>query len=145
MLDWGRGVWTYHNTWYWGSASGELDGVPFGWNIGYGFGNTSAATENVLFYDGKIHKLGEVKFEIPMDEDGFEDFMKPWVFTSDDNRFYMNFTPVLDRSAFMSAGVVLSDQHQVFGHFTGRITLDDGTVLPVRDFFGFAEKVENKW
>ena len=145
VLDWGRGVWTYHNTWYWGSASGELDGIPFGWNIGYGFGDTSAATENVLFYDGKIHKLGEVKFEIPMDEDGFEDFMKPWVFTSDDNRFYMNFTPVLDRSAFMSAGVVLSDQHQVFGHFTGRITLDDGTVLPVRDFFGFAEKVENKW
>ena len=145
VLDWGRGVWTYHNTWYWGSASGELDGVPFGWNIGYGFGDTSAATENVLFYDGKIHKLGEVKFEIPMDEDGFEDYMKPWVFTSDDNRFYMNFTPVLDRSAFMSAGVVLSDQHQVFGHFTGRITLDDGTVLPVRDFFGFAEKVENKW
>lgn len=145
VLDWGRGVWTYHNTWYWGSASGELDGAPFGWNIGYGFGDTSAATENVLFYDGKIHKLGEVKFEIPMDEDGFEDFMKPWVFTSDDNRFYMNFTPVLDRSAFMSAGVVLSDQHQVFGHFTGRVTLDDGTVLPVRDFFGFAEKVENKW
>lgn len=145
VLDWGRGVWTYHNTWYWGSASGQVDGVPFGWNIGYGFGDTSAATENVLFYGGKIHKLGEVKFEIPMDEDGFEDFMKPWVFTSDDNRFYMNFTPVLDRSAFMSAGVVLSDQHQVFGHFTGRITLDDGTVLPVRDFFGFAEKVENKW
>ena len=58
VLDWGRGVWTYHNTWYWGSASGELDGVPFGWNIGYGFGNTDAATENVLFYDGKIHKLG---------------------------------------------------------------------------------------
>lgn len=93
VLDWGRGVWTYHNTWYWGSASGELDGVPFGWNIGYGFGNTEAATENVLFYDGRIHKLSEVRFEIPMDEDGFEDFMKPWVFTSDDNRFYMNFTP----------------------------------------------------
>ena len=103
------------------------------------------AAREVLFYDGRIHKLSEVRFEIPMDEDGFEDFMKPWVFTSDDNRFYMNFTPVLDRSAFMSAGVVLSDQHQVFGRFTGRITLDDGTVLPVRDFFGFAEKVENKW
>ena len=102
-----------------------------------------------LYSKGSLYKVfnGNVLFHgcIPMDEDGFEDFMKPWVFTSDDNRFYMNFTPVLDRSAFMSAGVVLSDQHQVFGHFTGRITLDDGTVLPVRDFFGFAEKVENKW
>lgn len=31
VLDWGRGVWTYHNTWYWGSASGLAGGVPFGW------------------------------------------------------------------------------------------------------------------
>ena len=29
VLDWGRGVWTYHNTWYWGSASYQVDGVPF--------------------------------------------------------------------------------------------------------------------
>ena len=144
VLDWGRGVWTYENTWYWGSASGELDGVPFGWNIGYGFGNTEAATENVLIYDGKIHKLGEVTFNIPM-KDGKEDFMAPWTFTSDDNRFYMEFTPVLDRSAYTSALVIKSDQHQVFGHFSGRITLDDGTVLPVKNFFGFAEKVVNQW
>ena len=144
VLDWGRGVWTYHNTWYWGSASGELDGVPFGWNIGYGFGNTDAASENVLFYDGRIHKLGEVTFHIPQ-KDGTDDFLSPWTFTSDDNRFYMVFTPVLDRAACMNVGVLKSDQHQVFGRFTGRITLDDGTVLPVREFFGFAEKVENKW
>ena len=144
VLDWGRGVWTYHNTWYWGSASGELDGVPFGWNIGYGFGNTDAASENVLFYDGKIHKLSEVSFNIPQ-KDGKDDFLSPWTFTSDDNRFYMVFTPVLDRAACMNVGVLKSDQHQVFGRFTGRITLDDGTVLPVKEFFGFAEKVENKW
>ncbi len=144
VLDWGRGVWTYRNTWYWGSASGELDGVPFGWNIGYGFGNTAAATENVLFYDGKIHKLSEVTFHIPM-KDGKEDYLAPWKFTSDDNRFYMDFTPVLDRSSYTSAAVIKSDQHQVFGRFTGRITLDDGTVLPVRDFFGFAERVVNHW
>ena len=145
VLDWGRGVWTYHNTWYWGSASGELDGVPFGWNIGCGFGNTSAASENVLFYDGKIHKLGAVEFHIPKDEKGRDAYLNVWNFTSDDNRFYMDFTPVLDRSALTSAIVIKSDQHQVFGRFTGRVTLDDGTVLPVRDFFGFAEKVENKW
>ena len=144
VLDWGRGVWTYHNTWYWGSASGLLDGVLFGWNIGYGFGNTAAASENALFYDGTLHKLSRVTFEIPQ-KDGKYDYLAPWKFTSDDNRFYMNFTPVLDRSACMNVGVLKSDQHQVFGHFTGRVTLDDGTVLPVRDFFGFAERVENKW
>ena len=145
VLDWGRGVWTYHNTWYWGSASGELDGVSFGWNIGYGFGNTAAASENVLFYDGRIHKLGTVEFHIPKDEKGRNAYLNVWNFTSDDNRFYMDFTPVLDRSALTSAIIIKSDQHQVFGRFTGRVTLDDGTVLPVRDFFGFAEKVENKW
>ena len=48
VLDWGAACWTYHNTWYWSSASGELDGVPFGWNLGYGFGDTAAATENAL-------------------------------------------------------------------------------------------------
>ncbi len=144
VLDWGRGVWTYHNTWYWGSASGLLDGVPFGWNIGYGFGNTAAASENALFYDGVLHKLSQVTFEIPQKDSKF-DYLAPWKFTSDDNRFYMDFTPVLDRSACMNAGVLKSDQHQVFGRFTGRVTLDDGTVLPVRDFFGFAERVENKW
>ena len=57
----------------------------------------------------------------------------------------MDFTPVLDRKALTSAIVIKSDQHQVFGRFSGRVTLDDGTVLPVKNFFGFAEKVENKW
>jgi len=144
VLDWGRGVWTYHNTWYWGSASGELDGVPFGWNIGYGFGDTSAASENVLFYGGKIHKLSQVRFEIPM-QDGKEDYLAPWRFSSDDGRFEMAFTPILNRAAYTSVGVIKSDQNQVFGRFTGTAALDDGTVLQVNDFFGFAEKVENKW
>ncbi|MBR4953633.1 MAG: DUF2804 domain-containing protein [Oscillospiraceae bacterium] len=145
VLDWGRGVWTYKNTWYWGSASGELDGVPFGWNIGYGFGNVSAATENMLFYNGKAHKLSEVVFNIPKNKKGKDDFLRPWTFTSDDGRFEMEFTPVLDRASCTSLGVIESDQHQVFGRFTGKATLDDGTVLDVKDFFGFAEKVKNKW
>ena len=144
VLDWGRGVWTYKNTWYWGSASGEVGGVPFGWNIGYGFGNTAAASENVLFYDGKVHKLSQVTFNIPM-KNGKEDYMSPWTFTSDDGRFQMDFVPVLDRKSKTSAVVIESDQHQVFGRFTGKAVLDDGTKIKVKDFFGFAEKVKNKW
>mgnify|MGYP006376954913 FL=1 len=62
VLDWGRGVWTYNNTWYWSSASGYLDGVPFGFNLGYGFSDRSPATENMLFYDGRAHKLDRSNF-----------------------------------------------------------------------------------
>lgn len=144
VLDWGRGVWTYHNTWYWGSASGAVDGVPFGWNIGYGFGDTSAATENMLFYGGKAHKLSQVSFNIPL-RDGKFDYMSPWTFTSDDDRFVMDFVPVLDRAACTDVKLIKSDQHQVFGLFTGRAVLDGGQVIEIKDFPGFAEHVENKW
>lgn len=144
VLDWGRGVWTYHNTWYWGSASGLVDGVDFGFNIGYGFGDTSAASENMLFYRGKAHKLSRVTFCIPM-KDGKEDYLKPWTFTSDDGRFEMDFVPILDRASDTNALLIRSNQHQVFGRFTGVAVLDDGTRLPVKDLLGFAEKVENKW
>ena len=144
VLDWGRGVWTYRNTWYWGSASGLVDGVPFGLNIGYGFGDTSAASENMVFYDGVAHKLSQVDFGIPQ-AGGRDDFLKPWRMTSDDGRFSMDFTPVLDRASRASALVVESVQHQVFGRFTGTVVLDDGRIVRVQDLMGFAEKVKNRW
>ena len=144
VLDWGRGVWTYHNTWYWGSASGLADGVDFGFNIGYGFGDTSAASENMLFYAGKAHKLSQVTFNIPM-KDGKEDYLSPWTFTSDDGRFEMDFVPVINRASCTDVKLIKSDQNQVFGRFSGTAVLDDGTRLQIKDLFGFAEKVENKW
>lgn len=144
VLDWGRGVWTYHNTWYWGSASGLCDGVDFGFNIGYGFGDTRAASENMLFYNGKAHKLSQVTFHIPM-KDGKEDYLSPWTFISDDGRFEMDFSPILDRASNTDFKVLKSDQHQVFGRFTGTAVLDNGARIEIRDLMGFAEKVENKW
>ncbi|MDO5603314.1 MAG: DUF2804 domain-containing protein [Oscillospiraceae bacterium] len=144
VLDWGRGVWTYKNTWYWGSASGLLNGAPFGFNIGCGFGDTRAATENMLFYQGKAHKLDQVFFHIPQ-KDGKDDYLSDWLFSSSDGRFEMQFHPVLDRFADTNALVLRSLQHQVFGYFSGYAVLDDGTVLKPDHFLGFAEKVFNKW
>ena len=139
-LDWGRGVWTYDNTWYWGSGNADINGNSFGFNIGYGFGNTSAATENVIFYNGKAHKIDNVKFHIPEDS-----YMKPWKFTSSDKRFEMDFYPVLDRSACLDYKIIVSDQHQVFGRMSGKAVLDDGTVIEVKDMMCFAEKVHNRY
>ena len=144
VLDWGRGVWTYDNTWYWASLSGYVGEKCFGFNLGYGFGDTTAASENMLFYDGRAHKLSRVTFDIPM-KDGREDYMQKWRFTSDDGRFEADFEPIIDRAARTDLKLLCSDQHQVFGRFTGFAVLDDGTKLRMDALPGFAEKVRNKW
>ena len=113
---------------------------PFGFNIGYGFGNTNAASENVIFYDGKAHKLDDIEFHIP--ESGYTD---PWKITSSDGRFEMDFVPILDRAANLDYKVIVSDQHQVFGKMSGTAILDDGTELKINDVMCFAEKVHNRY
>jgi hypothetical protein len=137
-LDWGRGNWTYKNRWYWGSASGQVDGHALGWNIGYGFSDRTPASENVLFVDGVAHKLEEVAFHIDT-----SDYMRPWQFNSSDGRFEMVFSPVVDRNSSMNLGVIRSVQHQVFGYFSGTVVLDNGERMVVDRFLGFAEDVLN--
>ena len=163
-LDWGRGVWTYDNTWYWGNCNCDVDGHSFGFNIGYGFGNTTAASENILFLDGVGHKLDDVMFVIPGDngpnpikDKGIEvkpggggsmdtpDYMKKWKFTSSDGRFEMDFVPVIDRIAKIDLKFICSDQHQVFGKISGTAVLDDGRKIEIKDKLCFAEKVHNKY
>lgn len=138
-LDWGRGVWTKDNYWYWGSGSGQINGVPFGFNLGYGFGNTSAASENVIFYDGKANKFNDVVFNIS------DNFTDPWTIKSSDGRFEMNFEPIIDRNALIDVKVIMTDQHQVFGRMSGTAVLDDGTKIEIKDFLCFAEKVHNRY
>lgn len=144
MLDWGRGVWTYDNTWYWGAGQGVADGHVVGFNIGYGFGDVSAASENMVFVDGVAHKLDRLTFNIPQ-TNGKEDYLSPWTFSSSDGRFETSFTPILDRAAYTAVGPLLSDQHQVFGYMDGTLTLDDGAKIQLNHFLCFAEKVRNKW
>ncbi|WP_298653770.1 DUF2804 domain-containing protein [uncultured Eubacterium sp.] len=138
-LDWGRGVWTKDNYWYWGSGSGQINGVPFGFNLGYGFGDTTAASENVIFYDGKANKFDDVVFNIS------DNYTDPWTIKSSDGRFDMDFTPIIDRNALIDVKVIVTDQHQVFGKMNGTAVLDDGTKIELRDFICFAEKVHNKY
>jgi hypothetical protein len=94
----------------------------------------------MLFFDGKAHKIDQVKFHIP---EG--DYLEPWTFTSNDGRFEMDFQPILDRQTNANIVLIKSVQHQVFGRFTGKVRLDDGQEIIVKDFLGFAEKVYNMW
>ncbi|NHJ85035.1 MAG: DUF2804 domain-containing protein [Asgard group archaeon] len=139
-LDWGRGRWTYKNRWYWGSASGYHNDKSLGWNLGYGFSDRTPASENMLFYDGKAHKIDEVTFHFDKN-----DYSRPWAFTSSDNRFEMSFQPIIDRYSKVNLAIIKSIQHQVFGYFTGYLILDDKKKIEVKNFLGFAEDVYNQW
>ena len=144
-LDWGRGIWTYDNTWYWGTGSGRIDGAPFGFNLGYGFSDRSEASENCLYYGSRIHKLSEVEFVIPKTADGRNDYLKPWSIRSDDGAFTGTFVPIIDRSACMNFGIIVSDQHQVFGRMTGSARLENGEEIGFTDFICALEVVRNKY
>ncbi|WP_319756326.1 DUF2804 domain-containing protein [uncultured Sphaerochaeta sp.] len=140
VLDWGRGRWTYTNTWYWASASTLVENVPFGLNLGYGFSDRSTASENAIFYNGKIHKLGTVEFVFSREE-----LSKAWRIKDDQGRLNMVFTPVVDRSSKTNFIVIQSQQHQLFGYFSGTCILDDGSEIAIKEVPGFAEEVYNRW
>jgi len=144
VLDWGRGVWTYKNTWYWSSLSGIYKGHKIGFNLGYGFGDTSKATENMLFFDDETYKLDDVKFNIPM-KHGQEDYLSPWTFTSENNNINLKFEPILDRYSGTNVIIIKSIQHQVFGKFSGSFVTQKGDVISIENMIGFAEKVMNNW
>ena len=144
VLDWGRGVWTYSNTWYWSSLNGFYEGHNIGFNLGYGFGDTSKASENMFFYDKQAFKLDDVKFNIPKNEKGKEDYLGKWTFTSIDNNINLEFKPIIDRYANTNALIIQSKQHQVFGYFSGVIKADNKE-FKFENLLGFAEKVSNRW
>jgi len=138
-LDWGRGVWAYSSFWVWASASGFLgDGRRVGLNLGYGFGDTSAATENTVLISGRIHKLGDVVFEYDN-----ADFMAPWRMRSD--RVDLEFTPFLERTAKTNLALIRSEVHQMFGHYAGTVADDAGNDITIEGLIGWAEEHQARW
>ena len=144
-LDWGRGVWTYKNNWYWSSMSGKQDGNLIGFNLGYGFGDTSAASENILFVNDKAYKLDDVIFNIPKDKKGKEKYLETWKVYSSDGKIDLKFEPILDRHDCTNALIIAQDAHQVFGKFSGKFIVENGQEIIINNMIGFAEKVKNKW
>ena len=147
VLDWGRVCTPYSLVWYWGNGSGWLPDENgnrhlFGFELTWGIGDESSATETCLFYDGKAHKIGAVDVETFPKPDRF---LEPWHFLSEDGRFNLSMQPFYDHHSDLNVGVMRMNSHQVHGLWNGTVTLDDGRVLKIRDFYAFCEYVENRW
>lgn len=142
LLDWGRGVWPYHEVWYWGQVNDYLpDGRMIGLNLGYGFGNLSAASENMLFIDGIGYKLGQLAIE----NDITKDFLADWVIKSADGKINLVMKTTYDRFSDIDFKLIYMKCHQVYGRYYGTIMLDDGQVIELTGQQGFFERSHNKW
>ena len=147
VLNWGRGVLPYKNTWYWASLSSTLeDGRLFGLNFGHGFGNDENAAEDIIFVDGKAHKINSrVSFAIGGEKENKPRFIEPWAIKDQLGKVDLTFTPIIDKHNPFNIGLLKISEHQVFGWFDGKCTLEDGTELTINHKIGFAEKVLTKW
>lgn len=147
-LDWGRVNTPYRLVWYWGNGSTYItdkDGKrhTFGFEITWGIGDESQATETAVFYDGKLHKFGAVDVDIFPKPDKYTE---PWHFRSEDGKFDFTMTPFYDHHCDTNAlGLLRMHSHQVHGMWNGTAVLDDGTRLELKDMYAFCEYVENKW
>lgn len=139
VLDWSRGMWPFANSGVCSTAYGDLDGVPFGWSVGCRQDDDAETTENAIFYDGRIHKFCSITAEKK------KGIASAWVISSSDNRFSMEFTPELEHPVRCNLLAIRYSRSRMYGRFNGRITLDDGDVLPVKDFFGVLETYDHRF
>jgi hypothetical protein len=140
LMDWGRGIWPYKTHWLWGSGCGLVDGVPIAFNIGYGFGDLSTHTENIIFYDGKAHKIDEVIFHHEN-----RDPTKPWKFTSNDNRFNMTLDPIIPHREKLNFGLIYLNSSLLHGLYSGEVVLDNGEKIKIENMLGHAEDIFWRW
>lgn len=137
LLDWGRGVWPYSHEWYWGNGSTKANGCFFGFNIGWGFGDTRKATENMFFYNNKAYKLGQV-FSTVLSDGATR-------YRDEDGRFDFIATPVFDNFTATKLLIVNNICHQVFGRWNGSVILDTGEAIKVMNMTAFLEHSVNHW
>jgi hypothetical protein len=142
IFDWNRCARPKTDIRYWaaacgvcGASSGAFEGRLLSFCVGYSSADSSKGTENGFFIDGILHKLDQVTFHIPL-----SDWLSPWRFTSNDNRLEMSFLPHQERLERRRLFFYSMTRRQVFGFFSGKVQLDDGTVLEFHNLTGFAER-----
>lgn len=135
VLDHGRGKWPYRMTWNWAAASGPGLALQFGgkWTDGTGM------TENAIFVDGRLHKIGE---ELSWTYDT-SDWLRPWTIAGE--RVEVEFRPFHEKVSRTELGVIGTETHQCFGHFSGRVQTDDGAWIDVDGLTGWAEEARQRW
>ncbi|MBI3890397.1 MAG: DUF2804 domain-containing protein [Candidatus Wallbacteria bacterium] len=140
LLDWSRGFPPYRTAWNWAIGAGRAaGGARIGFNLCAGF-NDAVETENVLWLDGQLHRLGPVEFDVPS-----VDSKAPWTIRSRDAAVNLRFEPEATRAADENFLLVRSRYREPVGAFTGYLPGPGGTPIEIDAVPGVAEDHLARW
>jgi len=140
-----RGVMPYSSRWEISTVNArDKDGNMVAFNLGRILGKGDKVEENIVFYDGKIEKISDIK--VYNNKNGFkQNAMNTWTFYSDDGKLELFFEPILSVKQGVNWVVVRNKTNLILGSYTGKITLDNGKEIEIEKVMGFSETVKNKW
>ena len=142
VIDIGRGRWPYDTRWNWGggagrSASGDVIGLQIGgkWTEGTG------ATENGIFVNGRLSKIGR---ELTWTYD-WDNAMGVWHVQDPEGQIDAVLTPRYDKRSKIDVKLMMRETHQVFGTWDGFVVDDEGIRYDFVQLQGFAEESRARW
>jgi hypothetical protein len=139
-VDWSCGFMRRETAWNWASFSGvDTNGNVVGLNLASGV-NETGTSENGFWLDGKLNKLGGVRFEF----DRYNPESK-WHVVSDCGRINLIFKPEGLRTEKIDIGLLASNFKQVFGFYSGFLIDDRGVKVDLLNVPGYAEDHYAKW
>lgn len=139
-IDWSCGFMRRETAWNWACLAGKLaDGRSLGLNLAAGV-NETGMTENALWLDGRLIKLGTARFEFDRDRPGGD-----WHVRTDDGQVDLQFVPAGVRKEKLNVLVLASNFRQFIGTFTGHVCDESGTKIPVEGLRGLMEDHFARW
>jgi len=137
-LDFGRGVWPKDTIWNWGVGAGVVAGRTIGLQLGGAWTRGTGATENGVFVDGELDKIGE---ELDWEYDR-EDWMRPWRVRG--GGLDLEFRPTVLREPRIELGFARSELHLGLGAWSGEVRAH-GETFRVDELLGWAEEHRARW
>ena len=115
---------------------GRLDGKIVSFQLGNSVSHDdSRYNDNVLFVDGKVYPLPPVKITRPYGIAG------NWIIQDTESMIDLVFTPLSDSGRRLSAFIVRTDYHTVYGLYSGVLLTGTGEKLVLRGYPGIGKKV----
>ena len=140
-----RGVMPYSTKWVINSLNTKTyEGDMVAFNLGKIKGKGVTINENVALYNGRVEKIGDIKFYIQRNGSR-TNYLGSWTFYSEDGKLELCFEPILQVKRGIDLLLIKNRTRMVLGYYSGKLTLDSGKEVEIERSLGFSEKVSNKW